>query len=282
MSVVTANQQRLACRLKTVRVTGAHGAFNLTQIEHDARRFAPHFYATCAIGVVESGTCCIMTPRGSWTATPGSLVAFAPRTLHWAQVISDQPYAYRMAYLPAECLRTVGLKALANDTPDTPQLLTVTEPSVLSAQFLQSHRHVSDDPGSAQAAFELMACTRALLRSVAGPTPHVAQTRELTLVEMAKAVLTNHIGRRVALDTVADACGVTVFRLIRVFRRVTGLSPYSYLIVLRVNEARRLLDAGASVSDATYACCFSDQSHLTRIFKRTLGMPPGLYLRATR
>jgi AraC family transcriptional regulator len=43
-----------------------------------------------------------------------------------------------------------------------------------------------------------------------------------------------------------------------------------------------LLDAGVSVSDAAYACCFSDQSHLTRVFKRTLGMPPGQYLRASR
>jgi AraC-like DNA-binding protein len=104
--------------------------------------------------------------------------------------------------------------------------------------------------------------------------------RDLTLAQAAHGILTAHIGRRVSLDRVAESCGVTTFHLIRVFRRVTGFSPYAYLMVLRVNEARRLLDAGASISDAVHSCGFSDQSHLTRVFKRTLGLPPGQYVRA--
>lgn len=279
---MSASLPRPGCRLKTVRVGGAHGAFSLTHIQHDARRFAPHFFSTYAVGVCESGTCSVMTPRGSWTASPGSILAFSPNELHWAQVTSDDAYAYRVAYLSADCMHDWGLDAFSRDTSMTPSLIPVTEASSLALRFLRAHRDVSRDPGSALAVSHLVASTRELLRSAAGPAQRTRSTRDLTLVEVAKTFLTAHIGRRVGLDAVADACGVTAFHLIRVFRRVTGLSPYAYLIVLRVNEARRLLDAGASVSDAVYSCCFSDQSHLTRIFKRTLGMPPGLYLRASR
>lgn len=254
--------------------------FNLTEVEHVSRRFAPHFFSTHAYGVVESGRCCVMTPRGSWIAGPGSLLAFSPRELHWAQVISAEPYAYRMIYLADESMRALGFGVAARQ--ESGELIPVTDPSGLSQAFLNAHRDVSGDPGGSAAAEQLLSCARGLHRAAVGGPPRRSATKDLTLVEAAKAFLTAHIGRRVSLDSVADACGVTAFQLIRVFRRVTGLSPYAYLIVLRVNEARRMLDAGAAVSDVVYDCSFSDQSHLTRVFKRTLGMPPGLYLRSTR
>ena len=275
-------QVRPQCRLKTVRVNGGSGSFSLTQVEHVTTRFAPHFFSTHAFGIVESGRCCVMTPRGSWIAGPGSLLAFSPRELHWAQVISDEPYAYRMAYFSPDCMRGLELGEIGAGRNVTEHLVPVTNASPLSSAFLRAHRDVSGDPDASEASARLLSCTRGLLRAAAGPPPHVCASKDVTLVDTAKAFLTSHIGRRVCLTSVADSCGVSAFQLIRVFRRVTGLSPYAYLIVLRVNEARRMLDAGAAVSDVVYDCCFSDQSHLTRVFKRTLGMPPGLYLRSSR
>lgn len=270
------------CRLESVRAESADGAFRLTQVEHVARRFAPHFFTTYAVGVVESGACCIETPRGSWVAGPGSFLAFSPRELHRAHVLSDEPYAYRMAYLSAECMGALGVGTRDARGGGLVDLIPVTEPSALSQAFAQAHREVIGDPGAPNQAGQLMRCTRALIAAAVAPAPLRHSARDLTLVETAKAFLAAHIGRPVCLTGVADACGVNEFHLIRVFRRVTGLTPYSYLIVLRVNEARRLLDDGATVSDAVYACRFSDQSHLTRIFKRTIGIPPGLYLRSGR
>lgn len=270
------------CRLESVHADGAHGAFRLTQVEHAARRFAPHFFTTYAVGVVESGRCCVETPRGSWIAGPGSLLAFSPRELHRAHVLSDEPYAYRMAYLSFECMRALGVAPRGAGVEGVGDLLPVTAPSALSRGFAQAHRELVGDPGNPNQAGRLMRYARALFGAAAAPTALVRSARDLTLVETAKEYLTAHIGRPLCLEGVADACRVSEFHLIRVFRRVTGLTPYSYLIVLRVNEARRLLDAGATVSDAVYACRFSDQSHLTRIFKRTLGIPPGLYLRSSR
>lgn len=272
---------RPTCRLQSVRVAGGDGAFALTQVRHEARRFAPHFFTTYAVGVVESGACRLTTPRGSWVASPGSVVVFAPNEAHAAQVISDEPYAYRMAYLSDDCSRALGVRCRTRDDGALNQMVPVLHASTHSPRFRAAHRAVLDDPASASAEGELLSCVRSMFSESTAIAEGTTAHRDRSLVETAKALLTAHIGRRVALEQVADCCGVTPFHLIRVFRRVTGLSPYAYLIVLRVNEARRMLDGGATVSDAVYACCFSDQSHLTRIFKRTLGMPPGLYLRST-
>jgi len=43
-----------------------------------------------------------------------------------------------------------------------------------------------------------------------------------------------------------------------------------------------MLCGGSSVADVAYSCGFADQSHLTRTFKKTVGVPPGRYLRSIR
>ena len=56
-----------------------------------------------------------------------------------------------------------------------------------------------------------------------------------------------------------------------------GMSPHQYLVNVRVNSARALLTSGAgrrSLADVAAAVGFADQSHLTRQFKRVLGLTP--------
>ena len=55
------------------------------------------------------------------------------------------------------------------------------------------------------------------------------------------------------------------------------MSPHQYLIEVRVHSALALLSAGAerpSLAEVAAAVGFSDQSHLTRQFKRILGTTP--------
>ena len=53
-----------------------------------------------------------------------------------------------------------------------------------------------------------------------------------------------------------------------------------FLEFIRVQRARTMLQQGARVSDVAFATGFSDQSHLTRRFKRVVGIPPGKYARS--
>jgi AraC-like DNA-binding protein len=59
------------------------------------------------------------------------------------------------------------------------------------------------------------------------------------------------------------------------------MTPHTYLTDCRVRAARRLLARGESVAHAAFACGFSDQSHLTRLFKAHAGLTPGRF-RAAR
>ena len=109
-----------------------------------------------------------------------------------------------------------------------------------------------------------------------------ARVADVEIVERARRYLCTRFGERVRLAAVAARCGVSEFHLIRIFRRAVGVTPYAYLVQLRVNRAQAMLCRGAAVADVAYSCGFSDQSHLTRTFRKAIGMPPGAYVRSMR
>ncbi|HEV8645206.1 MAG TPA: AraC family transcriptional regulator [Burkholderiales bacterium] len=80
-----------------------------------------------------------------------------------------------------------------------------------------------------------------------------------------------------SLSDIAAAAHLSPFHLSRIFKKATGVTPHQYLLQVRVNSARSLLTAGAgdrSLAEVATAVGFADQSHLTRHFKRMLGVTP--------
>lgn len=82
---------------------------------------------------------------------------------------------------------------------------------------------------------------------------------------------------------VADAVGVHPAHLASVFRRVHGVPLGTYIRQLRLEwAADRLADSSDPIAAIAYEAGFSDQSHLTRAFKRHTGRTPGRYRRSHR
>ncbi len=67
--------------------------------------------------------------------------------------------------------------------------------------------------------------------------------------------------------------------LTRIFRQQVGMPPYAYLTYRRVEEAKKLLQQQWPLTQTALETGFADQSHLTRQFKRMLGVTPGAYRR---
>ena len=107
------------------------------------------------------------------------------------------------------------------------------------------------------------------------PSPHMRET-----LELARAYIEAHCARVVTLRELAALTGLNPFRFCRAFRAAFGRPPYSYLEECRAERARALLDLGVPISMVALEAGYSDQSHLTRHFKRAFGTTPGRYRRA--
>ena len=96
----------------------------------------------------------------------------------------------------------------------------------------------------------------------------------------AREVIHANIRSGVALKEVARECGISVGHFSHAFRRTVGVAPHKWLIEQRVLLSKeKLRDDGLSLSDVATECGFSDQSHLTRVFRQAVGVSPGAWRR---
>ncbi len=57
------------------------------------------------------------------------------------------------------------------------------------------------------------------------------------------------------------------------------MPPHAYLENVRIRQAERLIRSGLSLADVAVHVGFSSQSHMTRSFKKIIGVTPGQYAR---
>jgi len=113
----------------------------------------------------------------------------------------------------------------------------------------------------------------ALLLSVRpDPDPAAEETAALVTLIIGDPAL-----RRV--DQLAQACGLTLRSLQRLFADYVGVSPKWVMRRSRLHEAAQRADGGAPVDWAQLAADlgYADQAHLTRDFTATLGVSPTRY-----
>jgi AraC-like DNA-binding protein len=92
-----------------------------------------------------------------------------------------------------------------------------------------------------------------------------------------REILHDRVTDDISLDELAREVSLSRTYVVHAFRGAYGLSPFEYLMHLRVARARVLLAEGGRPIDVAHACGFCDQSHLNRWFRKTVGLTPGSY-----
>ncbi|MEW5961668.1 MAG: AraC family transcriptional regulator, partial [Chloroflexota bacterium] len=101
--------------------------------------------------------------------------------------------------------------------------------------------------------------------------------REHESVKRARDYIETHYADDVSLDRLAGVAYLSPFHLIRVFSHEVGIPPHTYLTQVRVQRAKSLLTQGWPIARVAAETGFVDQSHLSRHFKRNIGVTPGQY-----
>jgi AraC family transcriptional regulator len=104
---------------------------------------------------------------------------------------------------------------------------------------------------------------------VRGGLSAAAKRRTLELMEA-------HLSANLSVDLLAREVGLSPAHFARAFRESTGRAPHRYLLTMRLDHARRMLEApDATLSYVAQRSGFADQAHFTRLFKREFGVTPG-------
>jgi len=110
---------------------------------------------------------------------------------------------------------------------------------------------------------------------VPDPTPLTHAAADYEIVRRAIAHIRENWREQPAVETIAEAAGVTPSDLHHLFRRWAGLTPKAFLQAITLDHARALLRQSASVLDATFEVGLSGPGRLHDLFVTHEAMSPG-------
>jgi AraC family transcriptional regulator len=110
--------------------------------------------------------------------------------------------------------------------------------------------------------------------------PKIPQSLARWQLARALELFETNFDRTIRLDDVADAVRMSKSHLSRAFSGSVGEPPARYLRRYRVKRAQEMmLSTRKSLSEIALNCGFADQSHLTRTFRRMVGVSPAAWRR---
>ncbi|MET9445085.1 helix-turn-helix transcriptional regulator [Streptomyces sp. NPDC006610] len=100
------------------------------------------------------------------------------------------------------------------------------------------------------------------------------------LVQPAVTTIRERFWEPLTLDDLAQSAMVSKYHFLRVFSRVTGVTPGRFLSAVRLQEAKRLLlSTTLTVADISARVGYSSSGSFTRRFTESVGLSPTQYRR---
>ncbi len=110
--------------------------------------------------------------------------------------------------------------------------------------------------------------------------PNPSSPRKLTPAQLEKVVACLEAGRpgRVPVGKMASAVGLSESRFSQVFKDTTGTRPLEWQRLRRVDKVKTMLrDTDLPLAEVAYQLGFTDQPHMTKVFKQLVGIGPAAW-----
>lgn len=131
----------------------------------------------------------------------------------------------------------------------------------------------SDSLGTALAQYlwnNYAAPTRTARDVVGGMAPSLLR-RSLEFIRL-------NLDQDLRLEELAHVAEMSRSHFLRSFRKTMGITPHQFVLNERILLAQKLMrDRKLSLTNIALACGFSDQHHLSRMFRRQVGVTPSRY-----
>ncbi len=237
--------------------------------------FQPHQHDCYVIGLTTTGVQSFRYRGVQLHALSGQAFAIHPGELHDGRPGTEESYSYRAAYVAPELVAdALGGRAFP----------FVREAVGRNADFVTALRYVFELASGEYDELAIIDGVTALASALAAMSSDQLRSSvprdRIRAVKIRDDIRENAILGR-SMRELEHEHGLDRFSICRLFRRHFGVSPQAYLIQRRISVARSLIAEGHTLADAAIASGFSDQSHMTRQFVKTIGMSPGQWSKLT-
>jgi AraC-like DNA-binding protein len=241
--------------------------------------FPRHTHEGFGVGVIEHGALGFYYCGDNVVAPPGAISLVNPDEVHTGHAATEQGWTYRMFYFSADVLQDA-----ASEIAGRQEKIPFFQAGVIDDDYLAGiihSLHVSLEEGKnslLESQSRLLSMLAALILRHADAPPFLQRIgQEHLCVRRAKEYIEAYYNENISIKRLSSVSNLSPFHLIRVFRDQVGLPPHAYLTQIRVRKAKSLLKQGWRIIDAACETGFADQSHLSKHFKRIIGLTPGQY-----
>jgi AraC family transcriptional regulator len=253
---------------------------------YDARCDAPpgekpfaEVYGRHSLAYVRRGSFGCRTLGRAYELVPGAVLVGRPgqeyTATHEHHACGDECLSLKLEPQLAESLGAGRAVWELGRVPPLPRLMVLGE-------LAQAAAEGRSDVGADEAALLFASGFAAAVRGTEATAPRATPAGRRRAVEAALRIERDAAGET-SLDALAREAGLSPFHFLRLFAKVTGVTPHQYLVRTRLRRAARLLaDGGLGVTEVALEVGFEDLSNFVRSFRRAAGTSPGGFRRAAR
>jgi AraC-like DNA-binding protein len=248
---------------------GVAGVREVLHARFTDHAYPQHTHDAWTLFIVDDGAIRYDLDRHARGAEPSMVSVLPPFVAHDGRPARDGGYRKRVIYLEPEVLGE-DLIGPAVDAPAS------ADPS-LRRHVARLHRALAEPDDRLEAETRLAFLAERIRARYVVPDAAAEPQVGGDLAEALRAWLDERLFESVSMADAAVALEAGPTQLARAFAATFGIAPHTYVLGRRLDAARdRILD-GRPLADVAAEVGFFDQAHLTRRFKRFLGVTPGRF-----
>lgn len=151
---------------------------------------------------------------------------------------------------------------------------------IMDKDALRLYDEAFDACSSTETFYTLFARTKVLnfllymCQMYSGLKEKTASDWSITHIKKSMSFIKNNYKDKITLEQAAAVSGFSVYYFSREFKKVTGQTFTVFLNTVRCEKAVQMLKAGATVTEACFACGFKELGYFSRTFKKIKGISP--------
>lgn len=236
--------------------------------------FPMHFHNAYCIPLIENGVMGSFYRGAHQRLGEGDCELLSPGEPHSGYPVSDEGWRYRCFYLDEALVETM-IEKTSRSVPDG------------NTRNVRANRYVYESLSRAHLLLEtgeeglepqtLIALSLSEVFRSPCNQPSRTCRREISKSNRVREFIVDYFAERLSIITLAASVELHPVYLVRVFRKTFGMPPHAFQRQVRLNRAQRLLALGMPIAEAAAVVGFADQSHLSRVFRDSIGITPGAY-----
>ncbi len=236
--------------------------------------YKKHFHDTFSLGVNKEGVSIYTNTNKEYILKENRLSIINPKAVHSCNSCTDILNIYYMLYLDTSWCRNIQNLINEEIKEFIPIPVHILEDKNIFQKYLNLCEYLFSDNSILEKEDELITFFFDFFSLYLEKSRIAIVDKSF---EKIVAYLDKNYKENISLETLSKVFNLNSFYIIRLFKSQMNLTPHAYLLNVKINKSKQLLQKGYSLVDTALECGFFDQSHFHRNFLKIVASTPKEY-----